>query len=325
MRFPPAIIQLRRAQLILMLAVLVPTILMTALGVILLAVGTSSATVFTGVVVLAFCTTAVTGYILVSIFVGKGASLARVQNDFFSSVSHELRTPLTSIRLLLEPLSEGRLTEAERTQVARLLAREVKRLDSLLVRTLDVSRIQSGRHAFAMAAVPVHELVTEAVAAFDAVTATCPTPIEATIDPALTIHGDRETLVRALVNLLVNAWKYSGEVKHIRVDARATPRKIELEVTDNGVGIEPDERSELFDGFVRGKAAHDGKVPGVGLGLALVKAVVRAHKGKIEIMSEPGHGSTFRLILPRRRLDADAPAPAAAPTTAPPTAVPEPR
>jgi hypothetical protein len=88
-RFPPAIIQLRRAQLILMLAVLVPTILMTALGVILLAVGSSSILIFMGVLVLAFCATAVTGYILVSIFVGKGATLARVQNDFFSSVSHE--------------------------------------------------------------------------------------------------------------------------------------------------------------------------------------------------------------------------------------------
>jgi signal transduction histidine kinase len=195
-RFPPAIIQLRRAQLILMLAVLVPTILMTALGVILLAVGSSSILIFMGVLVLAFCATAVTGYILVSIFVGKGATLARVQNDFFSSVSHELRTPLTSIRLLLEPLAGGKLTEEEHRQVAALLVREVARLDSLLVRTLDLSRIQSGRHAFTMAPVPVIELVGEAIAAFDAVTATRPTPVATSIEPGLTVRGDRETLVR---------------------------------------------------------------------------------------------------------------------------------
>ncbi|MBK9033950.1 MAG: two-component sensor histidine kinase [Myxococcales bacterium] len=307
MRFPPAIIQLRRAQLILMLVVLVPTILISALGVVLLAIGSSSVSIFTGVLVLVFCMTAVTGYILVSIFVGKGASLARVQNDFFSSVSHELRTPLTSIRLLLEPLAEGKLTEAERTQVARLLAREVKRLDSLLVRTLDLSRIQSGRHAFTMASVPVTELVTEAVAAFDAVTATKPTPIALDLEDGAIIHGDRETLVRALVNLLVNAWKYSGDDKQIRVVARASGRRVELDVTDNGIGIDPAERTELFDGFVRGKAALEQQAPGVGLGLAIVKAIVRAHKGKIEVMSEPGRGSTFRLVLPRR-----APVPAAA-------------
>ncbi len=277
MRFPPAIIQLRRAQLILMLVVLVPTILMLMLGIVLLAVGSSSVTVFSGVMVLTFCATAVTGYVLVSIFVGKGASLARVQNDFFSSVSHELRTPLTSIRLLLEPLAEGKLTEDERQQVAKLLSREVGRLDSLLVRTLDLSRIQSGRHAFTMAAVPVTELVAEAIAAFDAVTATRPTPI----------------------TLLVNAWKYSGDDKQIQVVARGAGRKLELEVTDNGIGIDPAERTELFDGFVRGKAAVDHGAPGVGLGLAIVRAIVRAHKGKVEVMSEPGRGSTFRLVLPR--------------------------
>jgi len=298
-RLPPAIIQLRRAQLLLMMAVLVPTILMTALGVILLAAGSSSITIFAGVLVLAFCTTAVTGYILASIFVGKGASLARVQNDFFSSVSHELRTPLTSIRLLLEPLAEGKLTEDERVEVAKLLSREVRRLDSLLVRTLDLSRIQSGRHAFTMAPVPVAEVVAEAIAAFDAVTATNPTPVTTELEDGLVIHGDRETLVRAVVNLLVNAWKYSGDDKRIRVEARTHGRKLTLDVIDNGIGIDPAERTELFDGFVRGKAALEQRAPGVGLGLAIVKAIVRAHKGKIEVMSEPGHGSTFRLLLPR--------------------------
>ena len=68
---------------------------------------------------------------------------------------------------------------------------------------------------------------------------------------------------------------------------------------DNGVGIDPAERTELFDGFVRGKAAVDQGTPGVGLGLAIVRAVVRAHRGRIEVMSEPGHGTTFRLSLPR--------------------------
>jgi two-component system, OmpR family, phosphate regulon sensor histidine kinase PhoR len=283
-----------------MLAILVPTILMTALGVILLVVGgSSSISVFAGVVVLAFCTSAVTGYILVSIFVGKGASLARVQNDFFSSVSHELRTPLTSIRLLLEPLASGKLTEVERQQVATLLAREAERLDSLLLRTLDLSRFQSGRHGFLMAPALVAEVVAEAITAFDAVTASRATPITSTIESGLLVHGDRETLVRVVVNLLVNAWKYSGDDKQIRITARGVSRRVELDVIDNGIGIDPAERSELFDGFVRGKAALEGRAPGVGLGLAIVKAIVRAHKGKIEVMSELGRGSTFRLWLPR--------------------------
>lgn len=299
MRFPPAIIQLRRAQLILMLAVLVPQILMTATGVVLLATGTDAYRVFFGVAVLVFCTTAVTGYILVSIFVGKGASLARVQNDFFSSASHELRTPLTAIHLLLEPLATGQLDGEERKQVATLLAREVARLDNLLVRTLDLSRIQSGRHAFTMAPVRVDELVAEAIAAFDAATLGKPTPIATDLAPGLMIRGDRATLVRAIANLLINAWKYSGDDKQIRVVARPQGRKIDVSVIDNGIGIDPAERHELFDGFTRGKAALEGRTPGVGLGLAIVRAIVRAHRGKVEVESAPGHGSTFRLLLPR--------------------------
>ncbi len=298
MRFPPAIIQLRRAQLVLMLAVLVPTILMTALGIVMLATGSSTVSIAIGVLVLAFTTTAVTGYILGSIFVGKGASLARVQNDFFSSVSHELRTPLTSIRLLLESLADGRLGEEERRQVIALLSREMTRLENLLVRTLDLSRLQAGRHAFDMQPLPVAELVAEAVAAFDAATLSRPTPIALDLEPGLMVLGDRGTLTRAVVNLLINAWKYTGDDKRIALRARTAKRRVEILVEDNGIGIEPGERRELFEGFTRGKAALEQRAPGVGLGLAIVRAIVRAHRGTVDVAeSTPGKGSTFRITL----------------------------
>jgi two-component system phosphate regulon sensor histidine kinase PhoR len=299
-RFPPAIIQLRRAQLVLMLAVLVPTILMTALGIVMLATGGSSISIAIGVLVLAFTTTAVTGYILGSIFVGKGASLARVQNDFFSSVSHELRTPLTSTRLLLESLADGRLAEPERSQVIALLSREMRRLEDLLVRTLDLSRIQAGRHAFDMQPLPMTELASEAIAAFDASTLSRPTPITLDLEPGLMLLGDRGTLTRAVVNLLINAWKYSGDDKRIALRARTVKRHIEILVEDNGIGLDPTERRELFEGFTRGRAARESRAPGVGLGLAITRAIVRAHKGKIDVAaSTPGQGSTFRITLPR--------------------------
>ncbi len=291
-----------------MLAVLVPTVLLTALGVVMLATSGSSTTIAIGVMVLAFTTTAVTGYILGSIFLGKGASLARVQNDFFSSVSHELRTPLTSIRLLLESLGDGRLSEAERPQVVALLAREVARLDDLLVRTLDLSRIQAGRHAFDMRPLTVAELVDDALAAFDAATLTRPTPIALELEPDLTVVGDRGTLARALANLLVNAWKYTGDDKRITLRAHADKRWVELRVEDNGIGLALDERRELFESFARGKGAREQRAPGVGLGLAIVRAIVRAHRGTVDVAdSTPGKGSTFRIRLPRpRRRVADA-------------------
>ena len=101
-----------------MLAVLMPTIMMTVVGVVLLATSSGSVpAIVSGVLVLTFCTSGITGYILGSLFVAKGAALVRVQNEFVSSVSHELRTPLTSIHLLIESLRGGRHDDDDRAQV----------------------------------------------------------------------------------------------------------------------------------------------------------------------------------------------------------------
>ena len=300
MRFPPANIQLRRAQLVLMLAVLIPTILRTGVGILLLAIGGSMSSLIVGVLVLTFCTSGITGYILVSIFVGKGASRARVQNDFVSSVSHELRTPVTSIRLLIESLRDGRLEDAEKAQVLTLLARETERLEELVGRVLELSRIELDVHAHANQPVDIGELVTESVAAFDALTLSRPTPIAVTVEPGLSVTGDRHTLVRALVNLLTNAWKYTGEDKRIAIEARANGRRVEILVRDNGPGIPPEEQRELYEQFHRGRAARETGQPGFGLGLAFVRSIVRGHRGKLDFESRPGE-TVFRIRLARRR------------------------
>ena len=300
MRFPPANVQLRRAQLVLILAVLVPTLLMVAVGIVMLAVGSSDAgRIAAGVLVLTFCTTAITGYILGSIFLGRGASLVRVQNDFLSSVSHELRTPLTAIGLFMASLRDGRLDPEEKKRVLDLLEGEVARLDTLVGRLIELSRLESGAHVFHRAPVKVADIVQDALSAFDAATLARPTPVSVNIEPGLAMVGDRETLARAVANLLVNAWKYTGEEKRILVQARSAGRFIEIAVSDNGIGIPWEERRDLFDEFARGQEATRRGTPGVGLGLALVRAIVTAHRGKIELSSPPGIGSTFRLRMPR--------------------------
>jgi two-component system phosphate regulon sensor histidine kinase PhoR len=299
-KFPPANLQLRRAQLVLMLAALVPTICMTALGIVLLALGSSTTTLVAGVLVLTFCTSIITGYILGSIFLGKGASLVRVQNDFVSAVSHELRTPVTSIRLLLESLRGDRLGAEEREQVLSLLARETARLEQLVGRVLELSKLESGAHVYARDNVDIDGLVEEARAAFDAVTLSSPTPIEVRLEPDLVAIGDRPTLVRALLNLLTNAWKYSGPEKKIEIEGRSHGRWIELFVRDNGPGITPGEQREIYEQFKRGRAAHDTGAPGMGLGLAFVRTIVRGQRGKLDFESRPGE-TAFRIRLPRAR------------------------
>lgn len=283
-----------------MLAALVPTICMTALGIVLLILGSSTTTIVAGVLVLTFCTSIITGYILGSIYLGKGASLVRVQNDFVSAVSHELRTPVTSIRLLLESLRNDRLPAADREQVLSLLARETARLEQLVTRVLELSRLESGAHVYARDRVEVKPLVEEALAAFDAVTLTKPTAVTVRLEPDLAVVGDRPTLVRALLNLLTNAWKYTGEDKSIEIETRSAGRWIEVLIRDNGPGIERDEQRAIYEQFRRGRAAHDTGAPGVGLGLAFVRTIVRGQRGKLDFESRPGE-TAFRLRLRRAK------------------------
>jgi two-component system phosphate regulon sensor histidine kinase PhoR len=283
-----------------MLAVLLPTIMMSAVGIVLIATSSGSVpAVVSGILVLTFCTSGITGYILGSIFVAKGATLARIQNDFVSSVSHELRTPLTSIRLLIESLHSGRLSDDERATVLSLLARETERLEVLVGRVLELSRLEAS-YAYAREPIDVASLVDEAIAAFDAITLTNPTAIARELQPDLTVIGDRPTLVRALVNLLTNAWKYSGDSKHIMITATETGRWIDLSVHDNGAGIDPAEQRAIFEQFQRGRAAEASGAPGVGLGLSFVRAIVRGHSGKLDFESRPGH-TAFRIRLRTRR------------------------
>jgi signal transduction histidine kinase len=116
------------------------------------------------------------------------------------------------------------------------------------------------------------------------------------------VIADRETLARAIANLLINAWKYSGEVKEIALQVVRSRRWIEISVIDNGPGIPREEQGMIFEQFARGEAATQQPTSGYGLGLAFVRAIVRAHRGKIEVVSRPGRTEMrLRLRAPRKR------------------------
>jgi len=297
----PAAVQLRRAQLILVLATLVPTVLMIGLGIVLLATGRGTAAVVIGVLFLAFCTTSLTGYILGSIFVQKGAQVARFQHDYLSLVSHELRTPLTSILMFLDTLRDDRLTDpAEKRQCLDLLNQEVRRLDSLLERLLQLSRLQVRKQVFDDDPVQLEEVIRDALKALDAASLTERVEVVVQVDKGLEVRGDREALTQALANLLINAWKYTPtDGRRIELRARGGDRNIDISVRDNGPGVAKGDQKRIFEDFERGGAAETSGRHGSGLGLAIVRAVVRAHRGRLELRSRPGQGAEFRIRLPR--------------------------
>ncbi|HJZ89165.1 MAG TPA: ATP-binding protein [Polyangia bacterium] len=302
MRFhAPANVFLRRAQLILMVAAIVPTILLTALGIILLAIHSNrGVAIVAGVLVLTLCTTSLVGYILGSVFVRRGASLAKVQTDFLSSVSHELRTPITSIRMFIETLRDQRVTDpAAQHEILCLLHREMVRLDGLVGKLIELSRIEDGRVPFERAPVAVADVVAEALAAFETVKLGTRVDLDVTLEPGLEVMGDQSALAQALANLLTNAWKYTADNKKISLHARAIGKQVSITVTDNGPGIPSHEQKRIFEKFERGRAAVDGRESGSGLGLAIVRAIVQAHRGHVELDTAVSAGACFRISLPR--------------------------
>jgi two-component system, OmpR family, phosphate regulon sensor histidine kinase PhoR len=286
-----------------MLTALIPTVLMTVIGIILLAIGGSkSVAVVGGILVLSFCATAITGYVIGSIFVTRGASLAAVQNEFLSLVSHELRTPLTSIRMFIDTLREDRVRDPEeRRRCLTVINQELGRLDGLVSRLIELSKIEHRHAVFDRRLVQVSDIVSDALAAFEAVKVGGEVDLQVHVDPTLQVLGDRSALAQAVGNLLGNAWKYTPpEGKKIAVAASGDGKHVTIAVTDNGDGVPRPEQDLIFRKFYRGAMAQDRGSIGSGLGLALVRAIVEAHRGKIDVKSDGSHGARFRIILPRR-------------------------
>jgi two-component system phosphate regulon sensor histidine kinase PhoR len=297
----PASILLRRAQLILLLAAVIPTALATATGIVLLAVGRSPSAIVIALLILSFCVSSLTGYILGSIFVGRGASLTRVQTDFLSSVSHELRTPLTSMRVFLDTILGGRVTDPEeQRRYLGVVSQELERLDRLVGRLLELSKLESGRRVYERKPVSVDDVVDDALSALQAATLGGAVKLERQTTAGLWVKGDRSALAQALGNLLTNAWKYGrAEGKVITLISRPHGKHVEIAVCDNGPGVRPDEMKRIFDHFERGRAALEARQPGSGLGLAIVRAVMREHRGRVVVHNQPGGGARFSLLIPR--------------------------
>jgi signal transduction histidine kinase len=228
------------------------------------------------------------------------AQLSRLKTDFVSLVTHELRTPLTSIRMFIETLSLGRAKNPNEIQeVLKMLARETERLSSMIERMLDWGRIESGRKTYHRQPLDVTALLDTSVAAFKAQRLNAPVELSREMEPDLpAIHVDKEAIAGALLNLMQNAFKYSGEQKKIAIRARADSDGIAIDVQDNGPGIPLRERKKIFERFYRVDSLLTRQTEGSGLGLAIAKRIVEAHGGKISLKSELGKGSCFTIHLP---------------------------
>ncbi len=290
----------RRIVLLLVALVIVPSVLLSSVGVALLVLGDARANLMLGILVLSFTSAVITGVVLIWVFVRRDARLGELQADFVSKVSHELRTPLTSIRMYTETLSLRRGNpEIERRSI-EALTKESKRLQDLIDRLLDWGRMESGRRVYEMAPVAVSSLVEDAVSAFEPLREQKGVRLEVELPPSLPeVVWDRGAVQDALLNLLSNAFKYGGEQPDVRLSVESGDDEVRISVRDEGPGIDKSEHTRIFQKFYRIDDRLAREREGSGLGLAIVQHVVRAHDGYVELESAPGRGSTFTLVLPR--------------------------
>jgi signal transduction histidine kinase len=231
--------------------------------------------------------------------VSRELAVAKLKADFVSTVSHEFRTPLTTLCQLTELLKRNRVAgEDDRRQYYELLHSESNRLQRLVEGLLNFGRLEAGKLQFHFEDLDAAALVRQSAAEFADAQQTKSHRFEVELQDPFMIHADRETMRCVFWNLFENAVKYSPESDTVWVNLKKNGSHVEIAVRDRGLGIPKSEQGMVFEKFVRGTAARESETSGAGIGLAMAQEIVRAHGGQITLESDPGKGSTFRVVLP---------------------------
>lgn len=234
----------------------------------------------------------------------------RLKDEFFALVSHELRTPLTSIIGYLDlVLDDGEGLDADTQRFLEVVQRNARRLLRLVGDLLFVAQVEAGQLSLERTQVDLGQIAAEAVEAARPRAESNGVELILSAEPARPLTGDRDRFGQLLDNLIGNAVKFSPDGGRVEVMLADEGGDAVLEVRDTGMGIPPEDLGRLFERFFRSSDATRRAVPGVGLGLTIVKAIVDAHDGTIEVQSDPRHGTTFRITIPyptRPGLDLDA-------------------
>ncbi|MBA4150845.1 MAG: PAS domain S-box protein [Verrucomicrobia bacterium] len=240
-----------------------------------------------------------TGFVLVLRDVGNELRADSAKRDFVSCVSHELRTPLTSIQgFVATILGDAEMPAELRTEFLAIIQEQAKRLGILVEDILEISKVESGRLRLTKEPVDLSTIVQTCVREMAPEAARKQLALKMEISsPFPTMTGDRSKLLSVVSNLLSNAIKFTPAQGRIKVSLDARQDELILEVSDTGYGIPPEDIPRVFEKFYRVERP-DLQIPGAGLGLAIVQNIVLMHSGRVEVDSEVGSGTTFRVFLP---------------------------
>jgi signal transduction histidine kinase/CheY-like chemotaxis protein/HAMP domain-containing protein len=234
------------------------------------------------------------------------ARLERAKSEFVATASHELRSPLTSIKGFVELLERSpENMSARQREFIEIILRSTDRLVELVNDLLDVARIEADHVEISKRPIDIGEAVREVAELMGPRIEEKHQHLGVYVAPALPpALADPGRVRQILANLLTNAHLYTAEGGRIHIGVEPDRAWVQIVIEDSGIGMTKEETERVFERFYRGKApGADGSVttatnPGTGLGLSIVKSLVDLHNGKIEVNSEPGRGTSFRILLP---------------------------
>jgi signal transduction histidine kinase len=239
------------------------------------------------------------GIILVLRDMSRERRIAQLGSDFVSNVTHELKTPLTSIRMFAETMHLGRIKKKnEQQEYLSIIVNETERLTRLINNVLDFSKIEKNKKEYHFEFIDLSDVVQSAVNSMEYWMNEQGFKIESEIKPNVKTKADGDAIEQAVLNLLSNAMKYSFERKEINLRLWTENQSINIQVEDKGIGIPESRQNHIFNKYYRAHVGHEQDKGGAGLGLTVLKHIVDAHRGKIELESKVNQGSTFTISLP---------------------------
>ncbi len=231
--------------------------------------------------------------------------LEESRRELISWVSHDLRTPLAGMRAMTEALEDGMAADPERYH--RQIRIEVDRMVRMVDDLFELSRIHAGVLRISPEPVVLGDLVSEAIAGADPVARSRSVRLDGSVEAGVEVTADAAGLSRVMTNLIMNAVRHTPADGSVEIHGRAVPDGVELSVRDECGGLTPEEMDRVFDLAWRGAAARTpdrdaGEAQGGGLGLAIVRGIVEAHRGVVEVENVDGTGERagcrFRVVLP---------------------------
>jgi signal transduction histidine kinase len=223
------------------------------------------------------------------------------RRQLIAAISHDLRTPLASIRVMVEAIDDGVVTDARTTQrYIRTVLGEVQRLSGLIDDLFELSRLDAGALTLHLEPGSIHDVVSDMLVALQVQAADKGLRLEGVVDDTLPpVMMDVARVQRVLYNLVQNAIRHTPPDGTVLLEAHEESGTVRVDVVDTGEGVPADDLPHIFDRFYRGEKSRVRGQGGAGLGLAIARGLIEAHGGHIWAQSVPGSGARFSFVLPK--------------------------